>query len=287
MKKRNENLTCYNEKLVLLYKEVKNIDVKTCRGWALKVAKEMYSLGILKHSDKAPHINSDTEKVDSKIHNHDSAKRLLQSHVNGQCFGIDWLQNYCKYFSCSSDYLLGNIETFNHTQYDEVPLSLKSINAIKWIQQGYIEQSALAVVASDNGIKYIPYTPIDLLNHIISNPAFKDLLNCIEDYIKPGYDTPMFFLDATQAPDGKAHYYIPHNPIHEKIKLDDKGKPILDNNFMPAYDRFLPLAKDTLNPTAYRSVPINDSFLESVAMLQIKNCIDSIKADYLAENSTQ
>lgn len=268
MKTGNENLThAYNDRLVRLYKEVKNIDVINCRGWALNVAKDMYNLGILKHEDKSPHENTDTQKNDTHIHNHNNTKHTLQNHVNGQCFGVDWLQNYCLYFGCSSDYLLGNIDTFIHTPYDDIPLTLKSINALKKILQGYVEQWGDAALLTSAGIYREPYNTIDMLNFVISNPAFEKLIYAIEDYIHPEYNKPMCFVAAGENVGGiktkKADYHIPTNQIHKR-----------------GTDNYIPLVKDENTPTDYRAVKIDDSFLENVAMLQIQKCIDTIKAEY-------
>ncbi len=274
----------YNERLVALYR-TKHIDVINERGWALRVAKEMYDTGILEHDDYKPHKNAETDVTDTKIHNHSNTKHLLQGHVNGKNISIDWIKNYCIYFGCSSDYLLGFIDTPTHTQYDDIPLKLETIQALKRIQKNYLEQGYMCFVAAMHQIQKQPYQPLDMLNYLLQSPDFEKMLYSLEDYFKPEYNIPVFYLDANQSPTGKAGYHVPHNQIHEIVKRDDKGKVILNDNLMPEYDRYLPLAKNASVPTDNRPIPINDSFMENVAMLDIQKAIDNMKKEYLKAQS--
>lgn len=185
----------------------------------------------------------------------------------------------------STDYLLGVPNAPLHIGNKELSelsgLNENAIENLRTLKESYLNELARALAASEGGIVYTPYNPIELLNHVINSPAFEGLLNAIENYIDTDYCRPVFFMDATQSPDGKAGYHVPHNPIHEQIKKDKKGRVVLNDNLMPAYNRYIPLAKENGADSDNRRVPINDSFLESVAMIQIQKAIDTIKSEYL------
>lgn len=268
------------DRLKSLYK-TKNIDTDT-RGWALDVAKMLFDMSILDYDNFAKHENSNVIPMDdTKIHAHNNVKKALQNHVNGSVMpGVDYITVYCKFFGCSSDYLLGFIDTPLHTKYDDIPLKFETIQALQEIQKNYLKQRAVSFYSYVNGIPKNPRQTLDTLNFLLSNPNFESILYKLEDYLNPQYSIPMFFMDATQSSDGKAHYHIPHNPIHETPKRDDKGDIVLDSNNMPVYDRCLPLVKDVTMPSDYRKIDIDNDFLEGVALREIEKYIYNLKRDY-------
>lgn len=268
------------DRLKYLY-TTKGIDINT-RGWALPVAKSFFDMGIFDYDNFAVHHNSNvTPGDDTKIHAHSNVKKALQNHVNGSVNpGIDYIRAYCDFFGCSSDYLLGFIDTPLHTKYDDIPLKFETIQALQEIRKNYLKQGAVSFYSYVNGIPKNPRQTLDTLNFLLSNPNFESILYKLEDYLNPQYSIPMFFMDATQSSDGKAHYHIPHNPIHETPKRDDKGDIVLDSNNMPVYDRCLPLVKDVTMPSDYRKIDIDNDFLEGVALREIEKYIGNIKRDY-------
>lgn len=186
----------------------------------------------------------------------------------------------------SCDYILGLTDSLNIGNKeieDMTGLNEQAIENLRTFNDHIMGQVALAVVASEYGITHTPYNPIDTLNMIINSPTCEGLLYAIEDYISPEYNKPMCFLAAGEKVGGvttkKADYHIPTNQVHKKPRRDPKGHTV--------YDNYLPLVKDENTPTDYRALLINDSFLESVAMLQIQKYIDTIKADHLAEKLAQ
>ena len=90
--------------------------------------------------------------------------------------------------------------------------------------------------------------------------------------MNPVYNKPMCFVAAGEKVGGvtatQADYHIPTNQIHKR-----------------GNDNYIPLVRNENNPTDYRAVRVNDSFLESVALLQIQKYIDTIKADYLTNTN--
>lgn len=194
----------------------------------------------------------------------------------------------------SCDYILGRTDSLNigNKEIEKITgLNETAIEMLRTLKGGLIEDLTANYLYPD--LYGVPYNPIGLLNILFGDPNIKGLLSAIEDYFNPVYDKPMYVITEGEQVGGttalKMDYHIPpnHNQIHKRIKRDSKGKPILDSNFMPAYDNILPLVKDENTPTDYRALHINDSFLESVAMLQIQKYIDTIKADHLAEKSVQ
>lgn len=191
-----------------------------------------------------------------------------------------------KELKVSCDYILGLTDSLNIGNKeieDMTGLNEQAIENLRTFNDHIMGQVALAVVASEYGITHTPYNPIDTLNMIINSPTCEGLLYAIEDYISPEYNKPMCFLAAGEKVGGvttkKADYHIPTNQVHKKPRRDPKGHTV--------YDNYLPLVKDENTPTDYRALLINDSFLESVAMLQIQKYIDTIKADHLAEKLAQ
>lgn len=282
MKVRNDFPIC--ERLKYLY-STKNIDT-TVNGWALYVAQSLFEMGILDYDNFSTHSNSNVNPGDdTKIHAHNNVKKALQNHINGKGVSVDYITAYCKFFGCSSDYLLGFIDTPLHTKYDDIPLKHETINALKRIKANYLNHGYQTFVAFMYGIERQPYQPLDMLNFVLCSPQFENMLYTLEDYIKPDYCIPMFYMDANQDASGKAQYHIPHNPIHEKIVYDNKGNVVLDNDNMPVYDRYLPLVKSTLHPTDYRAIQIDKNFLESVALREIEKAIEDMKAEYIKQSN--
>lgn len=277
------------ELLQALYKG-KGIDVQNDRGWPLRVAKEMFDKGYFSHEDYAEHVNSDTLAIDSKIHNIDAVKTILLRHAttNTQIKDPVYIRAYCKYFGCSSDYLFGLIDKPTHIENDGVPLTPETIRALKKLRQTHENTKDFIDAANKSVGPYVdrtPYDTLELLNFLIQSPHFERILRKLEDYIKPEYDIPMFFLTANESPDGKAGYFIPRNQIHQTMKFHENGTPVMDENFMPEYERYLPLSNSPIITPGvlpdYRSISINESFLESVAMLDIQKAINDIKQDYI------
>ncbi|MCR4684028.1 MAG: hypothetical protein K5649_01030 [Lachnospiraceae bacterium] len=275
----------YRNRLIELYKS-KHIDA-TGDSWSLWVAKDMFSRKILHYDTYERQFDAYGNDITEKKANN-NISRQLRNHVDlnyTSQLSAEWIKHYCDYFSCSSDYLLGYINTPTHTQYDDIPLKLETIQALKRIQENYLEQGYMCFVAAMHQIQKQPYQPLDMLNYLLQSPHFEKMLYSLEDYFKPEYNIPVFYLDATQSPTGKAGYHVPHNQIHEIEKRDGKGKIILNDNLMPEYDRYLPLAKNASIPTDNRPIPINDSFMESVAMLDIQKSINNLKNEYLQAQS--
>lgn len=281
----NTDGTTFCDRLKYLYDE-KKIDT-TCKGWYNKVAQELFDTGICDFTNTHDMFSTKTEKQtrQTEISN---VGRTLEKHLtvtDAKKIQTEYIMIYCAYFDCSSDYLLGFISSPLHTKYDDIPLKHQTITALKRIKANYLEQGYQSFVAFMYGIERQPYQPLDMLNFVLCSPQFENMLYTLEDYIKPDYCIPMFYMDANQDASGKAQYHIPHNPLHEKIVYDNKGNVVLDNDNMPVYDRYLPLVKSTLHPTDYRAIQIDKNFLESVALREIEKAIEDMKAEYIKQSN--
>ena len=175
----------------------------------------------------------------------------------------------------SCDYILGVSDSLNigNTEIEDMTgLTETAIETLRGFKAGLIEQLATAFIMSDYGITYTPYNPVGLLNILLSSPNINGLLSAIEDYMNPVYNKPMCYVAAGEKIGGvtakKADYHIPQNQIYKR-----------------GNDNYIPLVRNEDNPTDYRAVRVNDSFLESVALLQIQKYIDTIKADYLTNTN--
>lgn len=288
-KNENEPINAYSARLLRLY-DIKGIDTKNIH-WAVTVAKDMILHGIIDYDDYSPHT-TDHGKDDTETQVNNKIAKSLRNHTNPDYKGdisTIWIKRYCDYFGCSSDFLFGYIETPLHTTYDDIPLTYEAISAINSIKQRRNSLQKQSDKLSSYGIKYQPYNNIELLNYILSNPAFEYLLCSLEDYIKPEYNKPMFVLGGQESITGKSGYYIPthNNYVHKRARYDKKGVLVTDEKGKPVYDNYLPLVKDESTPSEYRSVRIDDTFLETVSMQKIQRYIDTIKKDYLAENPAQ
>ncbi len=170
----------------------------------------------------------------------------------------------------SCDYILGVSDSLNigNSEIEDMTgLTETAIETLRGLKSDLISQLTTALVASDYGITYTPYNPVGLLNILLSSPKINDLLSAIEDYMNPIYNKPLCYVVAGEKIGGvtakKADYHIPQNQIYKR-----------------GTDNYIPLVRDENNPTDYRAVRINESFLESVALLQIQKNIDTIKAEY-------
>lgn len=283
MKKRIANLKKskneYRALLLPLYKN-KGIDITNCH-WATETAKDMFMLGIIEYSDFTEQKNVYDKDITQKKA-HDNIASSLSDHISEKWTGTIstvWITRYCKYFGCSADYLLGLIGTPLHTPFDDIPLSFKAISSINSIKQrsAYLQKQADKL--AEYGHIYKPHDTMGLLNHIIANPVFEHILCYIEEYIYPEYSKPII------APNGRHGLVIPstNNQAYKRPRYDDKGVLVTDKQGKPVYDNYIPLVSDDLKK-GYHTIQINDSFLESVAMLQIQKAIDTIKSDYLKEH---
>lgn len=174
----------------------------------------------------------------------------------------------CDYILGVSDSLnIGNSEIENMTGLTET-----AIETLRGFKDNLLQQLAVALSASDYGITYTPYNPVGLLNILLSSPNIDGLLSAIEDYMNPVYNKPMCYVAAGEKIGGvtakKADYHIPQNQIYKR-----------------GNDNYIPLVRNEDNPTDYRAVRVNDSFLESVALLQIQKYIDTIKAEYITNTN--
>lgn len=175
----------------------------------------------------------------------------------------------------SCDYILGVSDSLNigNKEFEDMTgLTETAIETLRGFKAGLLEQLAVALIASDYDITYTPYNPVGLLNILLSSPNINGLLSAIEDYMNPVYNKPMCYVAAGEKIGGvtakKADYHIPQNQIYKR-----------------GNDNYIPLVRNEDNPTDYRAVRVNDSFLESVALLQIQKYIDTIKADYLTNTN--
>lgn len=174
----------------------------------------------------------------------------------------------------SCDYILGAapLNIGNKEIEDMTGLTETAIETLRGFKAGLLEQLATAFIMSDYGITYTPYNPVGLLNVLLSSPNINGLLSAIEDYMNPVYNKPMCFVAAGEKIGGvtakRADYHIPNNQIHKQ-----------------GNDNYIPLVRNENNPTDYRAVRVNDSFLESVALLQIQKYIDTIKAEYITNTN--
>ena len=202
--------------------------------------------------------------------NYENGNTLIPSDILIKLSSI--LKVSCDYILGVSNSLnIGNREIMAYTGLNE-----QAIENLRGLYDNIVEQAALSVVASYYGITRTPYNPLKTLNLILNSPACEGLLYAIEDYINPEYDKPMCFVAAGETVGGirtqKADYHIPQNQIHKKPRHDETG-----------YDNYLPLVKDENTPSDYRAVKIDNSFLESVAMIQIQKHIDTIKSGAVSE----
>lgn len=268
----------YSVRLLQLYSD-KKIDTANNCHWASDTVKDMLLLGILNFEGYAPQLNdygkdiTITKKINEKA-------KTLKNHISPDYTGgisTAWIKVYCDYFGCSADYLLGYIKKPLHTPYDDIPLSFDSIQAINRIKQRFVNLNKQSAMLAEYGGIYQPHNTMRLLNFIISNPVFENMLCYIEDYIYPQYNKPVI------VPNDSNDCVMPskNNRAYKRPCYNDKGVLITDNQGKPVYENLIPFASDDLMLDGYKTVSINDSFMESIAMLEIQKSIDSIKRDYI------
>ena len=123
----------FSERLEMLY-SAKNINTKK-RSWSADVAKEMFKLGIIKYPDGV----SPTDEKDHLIRKQkrDPIAGQLRDHLLHKelpdNFTVKWIKRYCKYFGCSSAFLLSEIDTPTQTHQDIMDatgLSLKAASML-------------------------------------------------------------------------------------------------------------------------------------------------------------
>lgn len=157
--KRFENLN-FGKRLDALYK---NNGIDTAhRGWALKVAEELFNKDILNYEDYVEKKNVyDADITESKTKCNVAA--LLRRHLkysNRSIPDTNWIFNYCEYFDCSADYLLG---------FQEEPRAeIASASVVTGLDYKSIEM--LKKIADSNNPFYaLNRMNLDMLDKILSS----------------------------------------------------------------------------------------------------------------------
>lgn len=123
----------FSDRLEMLYSQ-KEIDT-TERGWSQRIAKEMCKSGIINYpdgvspTDKKEHLvrKQFRDPIAGQLRDHLLHKELPDN------FTVKWIKRYCKYFGCSSSFLLGEIDTPTQTHQDIMDatgLSLKAASVL-------------------------------------------------------------------------------------------------------------------------------------------------------------
>lgn len=236
MKKGNECPIA--ERLKKLYDEEKHIDLSE-RGWAVKVASQMYDSKILSHDDYSPH-KSDYLHDDTKAHNiHETAEKALKRHINGGGMTPEWIKHYCDYFECSADYLIGKIDTPLHTC--DIPLQVSTIKALKQIAahdevlEKSNSQNKERLNKKSGVMPVLVPTRIPFINFIASSKHFINLLSAFIYYLSS--DTYTHLLDDTFHKIGDSLYPADENYTAggSEIRINKDTNKALAKNLMDIY----------------------------------------------------
>lgn len=259
-----------SERLKELYK-TKNIDTNKW-GWALDVAKNLFDLGYLDYADYSEHQNNNViPGDDTVIHANNTVKRTLQNHVNGKMPSADYIIIYCKYFGCSSDYLLGLIDTPLHTQYDDIPLdfeTIQNLNAIREQCNKNDTDDITVTVMSDGKLKRTPQQRVNTLNKLLSSEYFLHIVYAFHNFINSTFSKPVHFNPSSNGVPGG--WVLNDTPMDRTNYIDDNGNIV-------ETERYIYLAKDGNVPSDNIPLIINETFIENVELENIKTYLREIK----------
>ncbi|MDE7177058.1 MAG: hypothetical protein K2O59_04520 [Lachnospiraceae bacterium] len=211
-------------------------------------------------------------------------ERTIKNHLNlnsldnlnsSESLSTIYLIEYCNFFHCSADYLLGFIDfptQENQSIYDITGLNNTAINTLSsWFEyernmkKDYQEQI---------------YFPIETLNTLLSDDNMEWLLRGIQDLLKSNYKIPAY-----------------HNGEYETVNINKKYSncltpkyivPDSDHDVIKGHGEFsdlylLTLVQDKEKTWDHTQIVLDDDFFEAVAMKTIEKYLREIRNNYLEE----
>ncbi len=186
-------------------------------------------------------------------------QRRIAQHINGKKASIAWIKNYCKFFGCSADYMLGLIDSPTKELTDIHNRTGLSDHAIKGL---------LALKDSDN-ISVENFNPnhqlTPILNQLLAMDnglVFEHVMTCIREYLLSGYTIPF-----THTKKGK--------PIIPDSEYDYSYNPITKSK-----QYYLSLLRNENDFNDCVSYQITKENIQTTAMKKLEKCLSRIEEDF-------
>ena len=237
--------------------------------------------------DLAAKLLGYSEKPKSNVKEYEECRkkeRTIKNHLklnaldnlnSSESLSTIYLIEYCNFFHCSADYLLGFIDfptNKNQSVYEITGLSDIATNTLsswyeyqKNMKRDYQEQI---------------YFPIEILNILLSDSNTEWLLRGIQDLLKSNYKIPAYHNGEWEVAN-----------INEKYSKCSTPKYIVpdsDYDVIKGHDGFrdlylLTLVQDKTKTWDNTQIALDDDFFEAVAMKTIEKYLRKIRDNYLEE----
>lgn len=210
---------------------------------------------LLGYSEKPKSNTEEYEECRKKertIKNH-LKLNALDNLNSSESLSTIYLIEYCNFFHCSADYLLGFIDfptKENQNIHDITGLNDISIEMLKFL-------------STNNGVTQSGHNEMEVLNIFLSDMDFVlKFLGGLQDFINARYKIPIY-----------------HTGKHEVINGCFQPQCVVPDN---EYDTIgniplLTLAKTKENPQDNYSIPLTDTFFESIALKTIEESIIDLR----------
>ena len=211
----------------------------------------------------------------------------LDNQSSSESLSSLYLIEYCNYFHCEADFLLGYIDfPTRKTQsvYEVTGLNEKTIHALEMIQLEDKNENTITIIPknatekqieqiiinpSPENLKYVPSgRPLlmDLLNFMFENGNMESLVKHFRNYINVKYKIPVYY-------DNDKHTFVYPDNDWAKTPGHFGTKDIYWLNFASSEDK----------PNDCSSIPLTDSFFDTVILKDIEKVFNNMRTDYEKE----
>lgn len=184
----------------------------------------------------------------------ESIRKRIASHLKANCNPkMEFIKEYCDFFHCEADFLLGYIDfptKENQSIHDITGLNDTSIEMLKFLNM-------------NNGVTQSGHNEMETLNIFLSDMDFVlGFLGGLQDFINARYKIPIY-----------------HTGKHEVINGYFQPQCVVPDNEYDTIDNIplLTLAKTKENPQDNYSIPLTDTFFESIALKTIEKSIIDLR----------
>lgn len=248
MKSYSKDLSTSGGRLAYLFSEMKyNID-----NCALRTAiRTMFDKGVLEYSPIKIDKGDSKKVIDEKTKDRqkkdiDNAYTQIIRHLNNKPIDVVWLKRYHDFFNCTSDFLLGlSDKAFNDTGLNDI--------AIK-------------------NLRIYSQEDKEILNNLLiikRGMIFRFMLRAIKIYLNGNYRIPIYHKIICKE-DGVT--------IRKGIVPDDAYDYEEDQDGNKTY--ILHLQDDNLSEHDTLQIPIDDDFVEGIALKMIDKHLIKFKEQY-------
>lgn len=200
----------------------------------------------------------------------------LDNQNSSESLSSLYLIEYCNFFHCEADFLLGYIDfptKKNQSIYETTGLNDTAINTLSsWFEY----QKDMAKERQE-----LIYFPIETLNDLLSDKDNMEyLLRGVQDLLKSNYKIPAYHngeWEIAEINDKYSKCYTPKYIVPESDYDVIKGHGGYNDLYL------LTLVQDKTKTWDNTQIPLDDDFFEAIAMKKVEKYLRDIRDNYVKE----